>query len=122
MSKLNVYSVQDAIRGREIRITMSETDGAMARDNLPLDIRSKENPAGLPFNDIEYIKIAEYDTEIHKFINVEHQKVDILTAYKFKVETQVEKMEDGEKGLNERLNNTKIENISENAKTQKEAK
>lgn len=120
MSKLNVYSVQDAIRNREIRITMSETDGAMARDNLPLDIRSKDNPAGLPFNDIAYIKIAEYDTEAHKFINTEPKQIDVLTAYKFKVESPVEKMEDGTEGMNERLKKAQIENIEENQKARGE--
>ncbi len=92
--KMNVYSVQDRIRQREYRVVFSETDGALCRDNIPIDARTQSNPAGLPFNDIRYAQIATYNTETHKFTNCEEREIDILKAYKFNVETPAEKVDE----------------------------
>lgn len=89
--QFNVYSARDKIKGREFRIILAETDGAMCRDNLPLDIRNKDNPIGIPFNDLEYVQVATYDSEKGEFKNTEHRTIDIMKAYKFKVETKAER-------------------------------
>lgn len=110
--KLNVYSVRDAIRGAEIRLGFSETDGAFCRDSVPIDIRSRDNPAGLPFNDVAYYQIAEYDTQTHKFINIEERQLDILKSYQFKVEKEIERVDDKkEKPLAKKVEDENIKNL-----------
>ena len=89
--KQNVYILIDKCSCRGIRVIFSDNDSTMCRDNLPSDIRSENRPFGLPFNDIGYTQIAEYDTELKKFINVEPREVDIMNSYQFKFEKPLDK-------------------------------
>lgn len=93
----NVYSVRDKISNREIRVFFAVTHGQACRDNIEIDLRSQKNPAGLPFNDLEYWNIARYDNEKHVFsppindegIECDEYKIDILKSYQFQVEDKV---------------------------------
>lgn len=86
----NVYVAQDKISGRGYRIIFADNDGTLCRDNINQDLRSEKNPIGLPFKDLAYIHIAEYDTEKFTFNNVPSRSVDILKSYDFKVEKDVQ--------------------------------
>lgn len=90
----NVYVLVDKMSGRGIRVIFSDNDSTMVRDNLTVDIRSDNRPFGLPFQDISYVQIAEYDTQLKKFVNVEPRDVDILKSYNFKIEKSLEKKPD----------------------------
>lgn len=82
--KFNVYRVTDKIKNREVRIFFAETDGSAARDQIGFDVRSEQNPAGLPFQDIQYSQIATYDSELHLFENVTERVIDIEKSYRFR--------------------------------------
>lgn len=87
----NVYGVVDKCSGRAIRIAFSDNDSTLVRDNVTIDLRSDKNPIGLPFQDLQYFHIANYDTEKLTFENVPSREVDILKSYNFKTEKDVEK-------------------------------
>lgn len=87
----NVYILVDKMSNRGIRVIFSDNDSTMVRDNVSADIRSEQRPFGLPFQDISYVQIAEYDTELKKFVNVEPREVDILKSYNFKFEKSLDK-------------------------------
>lgn len=95
----NVYSFIDRVSGRERRVFFSETDGSACRDNIEFDVRSEKNPAGFPFKDIKYVCIAKYDSETHKFENLEPRELDILSCYEFRTasETPITKVDDSKK-------------------------
>lgn len=100
--KQNVYVLVDRCSGRGIRVIFADNDSTMCRDNLPADIRSENRPFGLPFNDIAYTQIAEYDTELKKFVNVEPRDVEIMKSYEFKFEKPLDKKPNlTEESLNE---------------------
>lgn len=86
-----VYGVIDKCSGRAIRIAFSDNDSTLVRDNVVVDLRSDKNPIGLPFQDLQYFQIAEYDTEKLTFNNVPSREVDILKSYNFKTEKSVDK-------------------------------
>lgn len=92
----NVYAVVDKCSGRAIRIAFSDNDSTLCRDNVTVDLRTKDNPIGLPFQDLQYFHIAEYDTEKLTFKNVPSREVNILQSYNFKTEKPVEKKDTSE--------------------------
>lgn len=89
--KLNCYVVLDKVSNTLARIAFGATDGAFCRDNINLDVRSKENPRGLPFNDLQYVKVGRIDTETFNLESMPHEIVDILSSYQFKVESDVKR-------------------------------
>lgn len=91
--KQNVYVAVDTVSGRAYRVIFADNDGTLCRDNVEHDIRSEKNPIGLPFKDLQYIQIAEYETQERKFINVEPRVIDILKSYDFKIEKPLEHKE-----------------------------
>lgn len=91
--KQNVYVAVDTVSGRAYRVIFADNDGTLCRDNVEHDIRSEKNPIGLPFKDLQYVQIAEYETQERKFINVEPRTIDILKSYDFKVEKTLEHKE-----------------------------
>ena len=90
---IKVYSVFDSVSKIERRIGFGNTHGAFVRDNLPIDIYNQQtNPHGLPLNDLQYIYIADYETDSHKFTNLENPVVvDILKSYNFGSENQAQR-------------------------------
>lgn len=88
--KQNVYVTFDKVRGRGIRVFFEDNDSSAMRDNVPRDLKSEQNPIGLPFPDLAYKQIAVYDTETMQFENCVPRDVDILHSYSFKVEKPLE--------------------------------
>lgn len=102
----NVYRVVDKIKKREVRIFFSETDGSACRDQINFDVRSEQNPAGLPFVDIQYSQIGTYDTDNHHFENVEERIIDIEKSYAFRhPEREMQKEEISANKLEESVKN-----------------
>ena len=101
----NVYVAFDKVSGRSFRIIFSDNDSTMVRDNVNIDIRSDKNPIGLPFKDLGYKHIANYNTETLFFENVENREIDILKSYDFKIEKPMTK--------NENLNESNVNDFSQ---------
>lgn len=91
--QLNCYVVVDKISNTLSRIAFGATDGAFCRDNVNIDVRSKENPRGLPFDDVEYRCVGTLDTVTFELAPCEPRVVDILNSYKFNVETKATREE-----------------------------
>lgn len=88
--KQNVYVTFDKVRNRALRVFFEDNNSSAMRENVPRDLRSQDNPIGLPFQDLAYKQIATYDTETMQFENISPIEIDILGSYQFKVEKPME--------------------------------
>lgn len=95
--ELSLYAVCDrANNGALKRLAFGGVPGAFCRDNVNLDLLSKDNPTGLPFADLLYVRIGLFDTETFELKSIPREEIDIKKAYRFQFETPAEKI-DGEK-------------------------
>lgn len=90
---LNCYVLVDKVSTRMVKVVFACTDGELVRNNIPVDCRSDQNPAGLPFQDVEYRCVGTFDTDTFVLSSSDIRTVDILKSYNFKIENPVKDLD-----------------------------